>query len=125
MVKYGIAIGAAFAVLAGLSIAFAQKTTERYIPIGQSPGLSGEYTKIGNIEAVSAQEQALTMSDASGSYSVQLAEDTHIWLDKSKLGSTNEVGAVSDLQAGRRVEVKYKDNDPHGAAEWVKVEIPK
>jgi len=124
MVKHGIAIGVALAVLAGLSIAFAQKTTERYIPIGQSPGLSGKYTKMGNIEAVSAQERALTMSDPSGSYSVQLAEDTHIWLDKSKLGSTNEVGAVSDLQAGRRIEVKYKDNDPQGAAEWVKVEIP-
>ncbi len=55
MVKCGIAIGVAFALLTGLSIAFAQKTTERYIPIGQSPGLSGEYTKIGNIEAVSAR----------------------------------------------------------------------
>ena len=123
MVKYATAIGVVLAVLAGPSAAFAQKTTERYIPIGQSPGLSGEYTKIGNIEAVSAQEQTLTMLDPSGSYSVQLAEDTHIWLDKSKMGSANEVGAVSDLQAGQRIEVKYKDNDPQGAAEWVKVEI--
>jgi hypothetical protein len=44
-------------------------------------------------------------------------------LDKSKLGVTNEVGTVSDLQAGRRVEVKYKGNDPKAAAEWIKVEI--
>jgi hypothetical protein len=123
MLKYGTAIGVAFALLAGPSFAFAQKTTERFIPIGQSPGLSGDYTNIGSIEAVSVQERTVTMSDASGSYSVGIADDTHIWLDKSKIGSTNAVGTVSDLQAGRRIEVKYRDNDPQAAAEWIKVEI--
>jgi hypothetical protein len=123
MLKHGIAIGVAVASLAGLESGFAQKMTEQYIPIGQSPGLSGEQTKIGNIEAVSVQEQALTVTGSSGSFSVQIAEDTHIWLDKSKMGSTNTIGTVSDLQAGRRIEVKYKDNDPQEAAEWIKVEI--
>lgn len=121
--RHDLAIGVAVALLAGLAAAFAQKTTERFIPIGQSPGLSGVHTRIGNIEAFSAQEDTLTMSDPSGSHSIQVAEDTHIWLDKSKLGVTNEVGGVSDLQAGRRVEVKYQDNDPQAAAEWIKVEI--
>ena len=123
MVKHVMAIGVTFALLAGLATGFAQKLTERFIPIGESPGLSGEHTKIGNIESVSAQQQTLTISDASGSFSVQIAEDTHIWLDKSKLGSTNEIGSMSDLAAGRRIEVKYKDNDPQAGAEWIKVEI--
>lgn len=65
----------------------------------------------------------MTMSDASGSYSIEIAEDTDIWLDKSKLGETNEIGSISDLDSGRRVEVKYVDNDPVAAAEWIKVEI--
>ncbi|HEX9725717.1 MAG TPA: hypothetical protein VGC53_15665 [Vicinamibacteria bacterium] len=123
MVKYCTAVGVVIALLAGLSVVWAQKTTERFIPIGQSPGLSGEYTKIGSIESVSVQEQTVMMSDPSGGYSVRLAEDTQIWLDKSKLGATNEVGTVSDLMAGRRIEVKYKDNDPNAAAEWIKVEM--
>ena len=123
MVTYRTPIGVAIALLVGLATAPAQRTTERFIPIGQSPGLSGEYTKIGNLDSFSAQERTLTISDASDSYQIQIAEDTHIWLDKSKAGSTNEIGSVSDLQAGRRVEVKYKDNDPQAAAEWIKVEI--
>ena len=123
MVKYCTAVGVAIALLTGLSAAWAQKATERFIPIGQSPGLSGEYTKIGSIESVSVQEQTVMMSDPSGGYSVRMAEDTQIWLDKSKLGATNEVGTVSDLMAGRRIEVKYKDNDPNAAAEWIKVEM--
>lgn len=123
LMKHSIVIGATLALLAGSTAALAQKTTERFIPIGQSPGLSGEHTKMGNIDSFSAQEQTLTMSDASGSYSIQIAEDTHIWLDKSKLGETNEVGDASDLQSGLRVEVKYKDNDPKAGAEWIKVEI--
>jgi hypothetical protein len=124
MVKYCTAVGVAIALLTGLSTAWAQKTTERFIPIGQSPGLSGEYTKIGTIDSFSAQERTLTMSEPSGSYSVLIAEDTHIWLDKSKRGATNEVGTISDLLAGRRIEVKHKGNDPKAAAEWIKVESP-
>jgi hypothetical protein len=121
--KHGTVIGVTFALLAGLGTLFAQKLTEQFIPIGQSPGLSSQFTKIGNIDSFSTQEKRLSMSEPSGSYSVLIAEDTHIWLDKSKLGVTNEVGTVSDLQAGRRVEVKYKGNDPKAAAEWIKVEI--
>ena len=121
MTRYGIAIGVVLALLAGPLLA--QKLTEQFIPIGQSPGLSGAHTKIGNIDSFSVQEETMTMSNASGSYSVQVAEDTHIWLDRSKLRATNEMGSLSDLQAGRRIEVKYKGNDPASAAEWIKVEV--
>ena len=71
MLKYAIVIGVAFAMIGAVPDASAQKATEIYIPIGKSPGLSGEYTKMGTIEEVSAQEQAITMSDAAESYTIQ------------------------------------------------------
>ena len=123
MLKYAIVIGVAFATIGSLPYASAQKTTELFIPIGKSPGLSGEYTKMGTIEEVIAQAQTIRMSDASGSDTIQVAEGTSIWLDKSKMKSTNQVGSFSDLVAGRIVEVKFKDNDPEGGVEWIKVQI--
>ena len=123
MLKCAIVIGVAFAIIGAVPFASAQKTTEIYIPIGKSPGLSGEYTKTGTIEEMSAQAQSITMSDAAGSYAIQVAEGTSIWLDKSKMKSTNQVGSFSDLVAGRMVEVKFQDNDPEGGVEWIKVQI--
>ena len=123
MLRYVIVIGIAFAMNGTVPNASAQKTTEIFIPIGKSPGLSGEYTKIGEIEAVSAQDQTITMSDAAGSYTLQVSEGCSIWLDKSQMKSTNHVGSFSDLVTGRMVEVKYKGNDPEGDVEWIKVQI--
>ncbi len=123
MLKYAIVIGIAFAMIGAVPYASAQKATEIFIPIGKSPGLSGEYTKMGTIEEVSAQEQTITMSDAAESYTIQVAEGTSIWLDKSKMKLTNQVGSFSDLVAGRMIEVKFKDNDPEGGVEWIKVQI--
>ena len=34
----------------------AQMVTEQYIPIGQSPGLSGKHTVIGKLQSVNPQE---------------------------------------------------------------------
>ncbi len=123
MLKHRIAIGLAFALLLSLPSAYAQKATEIFIPIGASPGLSGEYTKIGPIEAASALNQSVTTSDPSGSYTVRVVEGTKVWLDKSKMKATSEVGGFADLLAGRTVEVKFRDNDPDNPAEWIKVQI--
>jgi hypothetical protein len=123
MLKHYIAMGVTLATFAGVGVAQAQKLTERFIPIGQSPGLSGKVTKTGNIEAVSAQEQTVTMSVPPESYSVRVVESTHIWLDKSKLKEPNEVGTMADLKAGRLIEVKFQDNDPNAPAEWIKVQV--
>jgi len=123
MLRYLIIIGVTLAAIGAVPDAGAQKTTEMFIPIGKSPGLSGEHTKMGTIEEVSAQAQSITMSDAAGSYTIQVAEGTSIWLDKSKMKSTNQVGSFSDLVAGRLVEVKFKGNDPGSGTEWIKVQI--
>ena len=123
MLRHTTIIGVALVILGTTLVASGQKATEQFIPIGKSPGLSGEYTKIGTLDEASAQAQSLTMSDASGSYTVRVAETTRIWLDKSGLKSPNEVGTFSDLKPGRMVEVKYKNNDPESELEWIKVQI--
>jgi len=104
------------------SFAHAQKTTERFIPIGKSPGLSGKFTLIGKIEAVDRQKKTLTCADASGSYVVKVTDQTRIWLDRTQQNQTNQTGALTDCQKGRMVEVKFVDKEHKGGpAEWIKV----
>ena len=64
-----------------LALSFAEKTTELYIPIGQSPGLSGKYTLIGKIDEVSPPDQTLKVTGASGTYTVRATEYTLILID--------------------------------------------
>ena len=123
MLRYVVIIGVALATMGVAPRVSAQKTTEIFIPIGKSPGLSGEYTKMGEVESVDEQERAITMSDSAGSYTVRIEEGTPVWLDKSQMKSTNQAGSFSDLVAGRMVEVKFKDNKPESGPEWIKVEI--
>lgn len=101
----------------------AQKMTEQFIPIGQSPGLSQKYTSIGEITQVNPQQRTITIADPAGPRTVKITAKTHIWLDRTKLKQPNLFGKFADLQRGRRVEVKYEDAERRDVAEWVKVEI--
>jgi hypothetical protein len=56
---------------------------------------------------------------------VKITEKTRIWLDRTKLKQANLSGSFTDLQKGRRVEVKYDDPVRRQVADWVKVEIAK
>jgi hypothetical protein len=96
------------------SPAHAQQATEQYIPIGQSPGVSGKSSLIGVIVEVDAATKTVTV----GERTVRITERTFIWLDRTKLKLTNLTGKFEDLQKGRRVEVKFQA----GVAEWVKIE---
>jgi hypothetical protein len=54
----------AFGLLLGLvmiSVAYGQKATEIYIPIGKSPGLSGKYSVIGEIASFNEDSKTLTI----------------------------------------------------------------
>jgi hypothetical protein len=106
---------------AGGSHAHGQEATERFIPIGQSPGQSGKTTLIGSIQSVDAQGRQLTISTAAGVSKISVTERTKIWIDRSASKQTNSLGSVADLQAGRRVEVKWDAKDK-SRAEWIKVE---
>ena len=122
MSKYLIIVGIiCFLVLVAIS-AGAEKSTELYIPIGQSSGLSGEYTVMGIINQVNPQNQTLKMSGASGSYTVKLTKNTFIYLDRSKSKLTNTYGTLADCKVGDTVEVKFVDNSRSKPIEWIKVE---
>ena len=111
------------ALLGAVSYAHGQKETERYIPIGQSPGLSQKHSSIGEIAEIDARQQTITFTEPAGRRTVKIAEKTRIWLDRTKLKQTNLRGSFADLQKGRRVEVKYEDPAHREVAEWVKVEV--
>jgi hypothetical protein len=105
----------------------AQKMTEQFIPIGQSPGLSGKYTVIGKLQSVNAQEQTCTVAGTTGALNVRITERTKIWLDRSKLQQPNLEGTIADLRPGATVEVKPEGHQPEvssGPADWIKVQVP-
>jgi hypothetical protein len=116
------AAGLALVVLCAGSTAHGQKSTEQYIPIGMSPGVSQKYASLGVIDTVSARLRTATIAEPAARRTVRITDKTHIWLDRSKLKLPNLRGRFEDLQKGRRVEVKYLDAERQ-VADWVKVEM--
>lgn len=114
-----LVVGSIIALLGSVSHAHGQKSTERFIPIGQSPGLSNKFTYIGTIEAVAPEKRTIS----AGGHTVKITDRTRIWLDRSKMKLGNRAGSISDLQQGRRVEIKYDNPARPQAADWIKVEI--
>jgi hypothetical protein len=104
--------------------AHAQKATEMFIPIGQSPGLSGKHTLIARIEAVNPPTRTLTLKDESGMRTVRITDQTKIWLDRSKLQQPNRTGTFADCRVGSLAEIKFLQNERKegGVVEWIKVQ---
>ncbi len=107
--------------MSGMSSVYGQQTTERYIPIGQSPGISGKYSYIGEIVSVDAAAHTIVVASDRGRMSIQMTPDTKIWLDRSGMKQTNTIGSYADCEVGRRVEVMHVRDDESVAA-WVKIE---
>ncbi|PYN87096.1 MAG: hypothetical protein DMD87_14435 [Candidatus Rokuibacteriota bacterium] len=107
----------------GALAADGQEATEFYIPVGQSPGLSGKVTVIGTVETADARGRTIVVAGPSGKRTAAITDRTKIWLDRSKLGQQNQKGTFADLGKGAVVEVKYEDKEPRVRAEWVKVEM--
>jgi hypothetical protein len=76
MSKHLTIIGIICFLMIGAFSIYAEKSTELYIPIGQSPGLSGKYTVMGKIDQVNPKNQTIKMSGASGSYTVKMTKNT-------------------------------------------------
>lgn len=100
--------------------AAAQQSTERYVPIGKSPGVSGSQSIIGEITAVDSAARTLTVKGQDSERTFRMTEDTRIWLDRSSWKRTNLVGTFYDCIVGRDAEVMYPKDDM-ATAHWVKV----
>lgn len=124
MQRLGLAGALAVALVAGASVAFAQRATERFIPLGQSPGVSGTLTSIGTIVAVDREARRISLEGPAGRVTVALRDSTSIWIDRHERGLGATTGAFADCQEGRTAEVKYADPDTRGVAEWVKLREP-
>ena len=122
MSKHLTIIGIICFLMMGAFSVYAEKSTELYIPIGQSPGLSGKYTVMGKIDQVSPKNQTIKMSGASGSYTVKMTKNTSIYLDRSKAQLSNIYGTLADCKGGDLVEVKFEDNSHSKPIEWIKVQ---
>lgn len=115
----------ALSCLVTAGVAHAQRSTEVYIPIGESPGVSGVLSVIGTCSAVGAQRQTVTVRAGDRTWSTEIGEETKIYLDRSQLGLPNTYGTVGDLREDRVMEIKY----PRGrrvsgtACEWIKVRV--
>jgi hypothetical protein len=101
--------------------AAAQQSAERYVPIGESPGISGSQSVIGEITAVDSAVHTITVKGDHSERTFRMAEDTRIWLDRSNWRRPNLVGTFYDCVVGRDAEVMYAKDDM-GTARWVKVE---
>lgn len=112
-------------VWSGSLLAHGQKAAERFIPIGQSPGLSGTVTVIGNVETIDGQGRVITIAGPTETWTAEITDRTKIWLDRSKLRLPTKTGTFNDLEQGRTVEVKYHDEAERGRgrAEWIKIQL--
>jgi hypothetical protein len=101
--------------------AHGQEATERFVPVGQSPGISARYSDVGRIRSADPEHMTVTVQGPARMTTIKVTERTRIWLDRSRQRLTNEVGTMADLQPGRRVEVKYVDHETKDRADWIKV----
>jgi hypothetical protein len=121
--RYTLLILVTTAAFGLLDCAIAQEATEQFIPIGESPGISGEESYLGECVGYDAEDRLLRMHGNTGTRSIRITENTRIWLDRSRIEESNLVGDSGDLVPGRRIEVRYADPDNKEVADWVKVEI--
>jgi hypothetical protein len=112
------------ALLGSASFAHGQRATERFIPIGESPGVSGIATTIGTIAAVEPQRRRIRIAGPEGPVTVAITDATKIWIDRSETRKSAATGSFADCQVGRTAEVKYADPETRSTAEWVKLRLP-
>ena len=107
-----------------LTPAHAQKATEMFIPIGQSPGVSGISSVIGTIASCDQASGIVTISTEREQHTAMLTKETKIWIDGSAAKKSAAVGSPSDCQKGRRSEVKYvyEGTTRSTRAEWIKIQ---
>lgn len=123
MRKLPIGIALVVVLVCNGSLAHGQRATERFIPLGRSPGVSGKLTTIGTIVAVDPERRRMRIAGPAGPVEVTLPDSTQIWIDRHELGLATATGSLEDLREGRTAEVKYADPSTRQVAEWVKLQV--
>lgn len=101
----------------------ANKMTEQFIPIGNSPGVSYKQTSIGIIESVDPGKREISVTELNGTQKrYTISDKTWVWLDNSKQRKMNTVGKFENCEVGQMVEVMPLKDD-RDKAEWVKLEL--
>lgn len=96
----------------------AQKTTEVYIPIGDSPGVSVSNSLYGKISRIDYESRSMELLDRHGTRSVRMSDTTLYYLDRSKYGKKNSQGSIDDCEVGQTVEIYVTSS---GDVKWVKI----
>ena len=104
-----------------VSSSYAQKTTERYIPIGKSPGISASHSIVGTITSVDDESHRMTVVAENSTTTITMTAKTRYYLDRSHIKKSSQTGSYEDCEVGRDVEVKVYDD---GSADWVKIKTP-
>ena len=109
-----------------LSGAEAQRSTEVFIPIGESPGISGtDRSVLGTVAAISSDRQVILVHRDDGTLEVvnlhgmREGPNGTVFLDRSRIIQRNGYGTLEDLQLGQTVEVKL------GEHPWLKIRVDK
>jgi hypothetical protein len=102
----------------------AQRTTEQFIPLGKSPGVSGIMAYMGTLSGVNPTAKTVTISGPQGEITLQVTASTWIWLDRASQRRPTTAGKLTDLKVGWTAEVKYLDPEKKKGAEWIKVAVP-
>jgi hypothetical protein len=98
---------------------YSQQSTERYIPIGESPGVVDEETVVGEINDVDYETRSMQVRDSEGLKTVRMIASTRYYLDRTHYKRSNQSATVQDCRVGRKVEVKFYAD---GTVDWVKIE---
>ncbi|MBI5721468.1 MAG: hypothetical protein HZC37_27675 [Burkholderiales bacterium] len=110
------------ALAAAAPAALAQRATERFIPLGQSPGVSGKTAMMGTVVRYANGMLTLSSPGYPAPQQVRVSAATEIWLDRSALRQSNVTGTPADLVAGRRIEIRFVDPATRQAAAWIKIQ---
>ncbi|MCZ6500322.1 MAG: hypothetical protein O6844_07530 [Gammaproteobacteria bacterium] len=104
-----------------VSPANGQQTTEQYIPIGYSPGVSDKYSYIGRIVAIDRKARTISVESRGVVRIIKVTAETRIWLDRSKARRENLLADYVDCEVGLKVELMHvRDNED--VADWIKIE---
>ena len=71
-----------------------------FIPLGQSPGVSGKLSVVGRIGTERSHNSTLIPGLETELMTSKMNAQTKIYLDRSKLKLTNTKGSIADIKPG-------------------------